>query len=400
MPSLENVRQPMRVTHVITRLIVGGAQENTIASVLGLQRKPGIEARLISGPSTGPEGSLESAFANTPGILTIIPELVRPIHPWKDYAAWRKLVAAFQQQKPDIVHTHSGKAGILGRLAAARAGVPLIVHTIHGPSFGPFQSGVANHLFRHAEKRAGAVTSHFITVADAMRDQYLAAGIGRQQDYTRIFSGFSLEPFLRATNDRDLRARWGIGVDDIVIGKIARLFKLKGHEDLLLVAPALLRKQPRIKFLLVGDGPWRRRFEREVRRMGLEGRFVFTGLVPPADIPRLAGIMDVLVHLSRREGLPRALPQAMAAGKPVVAYDCDGASEVCLDGDTGVLLCPGDVAGLHASLERLAGDAGLRERLGRRGREFVRGRFPVERMVDDLYALYMKLAEQRAGSAT
>jgi glycosyltransferase involved in cell wall biosynthesis len=389
----------MRVTHVITRLIVGGAQENTIASVLGLDGRAGVEARLISGLSSGPEGSLESAFVNHPGLLTIIPELVRPIHPWEDYAAFRRLVAIFREQKPDIVHTHSGKAGVLGRLAAARAGVPVIVHTIHGPSFGSFQSGAANLLFRSAERRAGAVTSHFVTVADAMRDQYLAAGIGRPQDYTRIFSGFPLEPFLRATNDQNLRARWGIGADDTVIGKIARLFKLKGHEDLFAVAPALLRKFPHIKFLLVGDGPWRSRFEGMAREMGLGDRFIFTGLVPPADIPRMAGIMDALVHLSRREGLPRALPQAMAAGKPVVAYDCDGAREVCLDGDTGLLLHPGDTAALGASLDRLAGDAALRQRLGERGREFVRERFPVERMVDDLYALYMKLADQRAGSA-
>jgi glycosyltransferase involved in cell wall biosynthesis len=239
-----------------------------------------------------------------------------------------------------------------------------------------------------------------VTVADAMRDQYLAAGIGRYQDYTRIFSGFPLEPFLHATNDQGLRARWGIGAEDIVIGKIARLFKLKGHEDLFAVAPTLLRKSPQIKFLLVGDGPWRSRFERHAREMGLGSRFIFTGLVPPADIPQLAGIMDVLVHLSRREGLPRALPQAMAAGRPVVAYDCDGAREVCLDGDTGLLLRSGDTAALGASLERLACDASLRQRLGERGREFVRERFPVERMVDDLYALYMKLADQRAGSAT
>ena len=135
----------MRVTHVITRLIVGGAQENTIASVLGLRAKPGVEVDLVAGPTLGPEGSLESRFAGGyPGLLTVVPQLVRPLHPWKDALAWKKLTELFRARRPQIVHTHSGKAGILGRLAAARAGVPIIIHTIHGPSFGPFQGPLAN----------------------------------------------------------------------------------------------------------------------------------------------------------------------------------------------------------------------------------------------------------------
>jgi glycosyltransferase involved in cell wall biosynthesis len=390
----------MRVTHVITRLIVGGAQENTIASVMGLRAKPGVDVRLISGPSPGPEGSLESSFAQTPDLLTILPELVRPIHPWKDLLAWRRLTHMFRDQKPDLVHTHSGKAGILGRIAAARAGVPSIVHTIHGPSFGPFQGRVANRLFRAAERRAAAVTTRFVTVADAMTEQYLAAGIGRREDYTRILSGFPLEPFLSATNDLALRRRWGIHADDVVIGKIARLFKLKGHDDLFHIAPGLVRNRPGIKFLLVGDGPWRKRFEEQARSLCLSQNFIFTGLVPPAEVPSLVGIMDIVVHLSLREGLPRALPQALAAGRPVVAYDCDGAREVCLDGKTGLLLRAGDLNGLTAALDHLVADAGLRARLGRRGRDFVRERFSVERMVDDLYALYMKLwVQNRAAMA-
>src|SRR5205823_12270192 len=116
---------------------------------------------------------------------------------------------------------------------------------------------------------------------------------------------------------------------DIVVGKIARLFKLKGHDDLIAVAPGLVRDCPRIKFLLVGDGEWRGRLENKVRAIGLEKHFVFTGLVPPEKVPQLIGIMDIVAHLSSREGLPRALPQGMAAGRPVVAYNCDGASEVC-----------------------------------------------------------------------
>jgi glycosyltransferase involved in cell wall biosynthesis len=384
----------MRVAHVITRLIIGGAQENTIASVLGLRQRAGLDVQLISGPTTGAEGSLEPLLANCPGILTVVPELVRPLHPLKDWLALGRLTELFRTNQPDIVHTHSGKAGILGRLAAARAGVPVIVHTIHGPSFGAFQGAPANLLFRSAERYAGRVTTHFVVVADAMKEQYLAAGIGRPQDYTRIFSGFELEPFVSARNDLEFRRRLGFAPEHVVVGKLARLFKLKGHEDLLAIAPELLRDCPEVRFLLVGDGPGRDRFEQEVRTRNLEKYFVFAGLVQPESVPKLVGIMDILVHLSAREGLPRALPQALAAGKPVIAYDCDGTTEVCRQNETGFLLAPGDRAGLKARLQQLARDEGLRRRLGLAGRRMVQERFAVQRMVDELHALYVRLVPQ------
>jgi glycosyltransferase involved in cell wall biosynthesis len=380
----------MRVAHVITRLIVGGAQENTIASVLGLREKPDLEVSLISGLTSGPEGSLEPRVAQIPGLLTIVPELIRPISPWRDWLALRKLTALFRTQRPDIVHTHSGKAGVLGRLAAHAAGVPVIIHTIHGPSFGPFQGLLANFAFRVAERRAGRVTTHFVSVANAMTEQYLAAGIGKPEQYTRIFSGFDLEPFLNAKNDPTLRAKLGIGPDDFVIGKVARLFEHKGHEDLFEIAPTLALTYPHLKFLLVGDGNLRPRFERLAQQY-LPGQCIFTGLVPPGEVPALIGIMDVLVHLSRREGLARTLPQALAASKPIIAYDCDGAREVCRDGETGFLLKAGDTQRLMDRLEQLAFDSQLRECFGARGRELVKDCFPVQRMVDELHALYLRL---------
>lgn len=378
----------MRITHVITRLIIGGAQENTLSSVLGLRQKPGLEVKLVSGPAIGPEGSLESLDPE----LILVPHLVRPVHPVNDLLALRELERLFRRTKPDVVHTHSGKAGVVGRMAAARAGVRVIVHTIHGPSFGSFQGVVPNFIFRGAERRAARVTTQFITVADAMTDQYLAAGIGRRELYTTIFSGFDLGPYLSARNDLAFRAKLGIAADDIVIGMIARLFKLKGHDDLITAAPEIVQRNPRVKFLLVGDGEWRGRLESKAHALGLEKHVVFAGLIPPDEVPRYVGIMDALVHLSLREGLPRALPQALAAGKPVIAYDCDGAKEVCIDNETGFLLRPGDLNGLIERVSRLANDAPLREGLGRAGREFVRERFSVEQMVDQLHSLYLKLA--------
>lgn len=390
----------MRVAHVITRLIVGGAQENTVASVLGLREKPGVEVSLISGPTTGPEGSLEYLLPPTDSFFQVIPDLIRPIHPWHDAAALVSLTRQFRRRRPDIVHTHSGKAGFLGRLAARRAGIPFIVHTIHGPSFGPFQGRFTNAALRCAERRAGRLTTHFVSVSDAMTRQYLAAGIGLQEQYTRIFSGFDLSPFLSARNNPELRNRLGIGEDDFVIGKIARLFKLKGHEDLLAVAPQLIREFPQVKLLLVGDGPWRGRFEAAAAAPDLAGHVIFAGLVPPGAVAEYVGIMDMVAHLSQREGLARALPQALAAAKPVIAYDCDGAAEVCFDDETGFLVKPGHHSRLIDRIRQLIRSPELRSQFGARGRELVREHFPVQRMVDRLHALYLKLIAERGTSAS
>ncbi len=384
----------MRVTHVITRLIVGGAQENTIASVLGLRARAGLEVDLVAGPTTGAEGSLQATVEQA-GCLTLVPELIRAVRPWTDWLAYRRLTQLFRQRRPHIVHTHSGKAGILGRLAARKAAVPIVIHSIHGPSFGPFQGMAANLAFTAAERRAGRVTDHFVVVAEAMARQYLAAGIGRPEQYTRIFSGFDLGSFLTARRDPELASTLGLREDDFVVGKIARLFELKGHDDVFAIAPELVRRVPRAKFLIVGDGPWRRRFEDLARNAGLADRFIFTGLVPPSEVGRFVALMDCLIHLSRREGLPRALPQAMAAGKPVLAYDCDGAGEVCRDGETGFLIQPDDHATLLKRLATMANEPELRGRLGTAGREFVRDRFTIERLVEDQHALYLRLAAGR-----
>ncbi len=388
----------MRVTHLITRLVIGGAQENTLATLSGLRRQPGVEVKLIAGPTIGPEGSLEDAarniFQSQPADFTIVPELVRPVHPLKDFVALRKLEKLLREQQPDLVHTHSGKAGILGRLAARRAGVPIIVHHIHGPSFGPFQGALANVVFTAAEKYAAQVTDHFFCSAGAMTRLYLAADIGRPEQFTRIFSGFDLQPFIQATNDPALRQRLGLDGTHFVIGKIGRLFRLKGHADLIEAFARMLPQVPHARLLLVGDGILRGELEQQVRRLGLDGKVIFTGLVPPAEVARYVGIMDCLAHLSYREALSRALPQALAAGKPVVAYDFDGADEVCLENQTGFMVRTGDIDAAAQRLIRLARDPALRERFGRAGTAFVRENFAIEKMVADQYAVYQQLLQR------
>ncbi len=183
-----------------------------------------------------------------------------------------------------------------------------------------------------------------------MAKLYLAAGIGQPSMFTRIFSGFHLEPFLQATNDLALRRQLGLAENDFVIGNIGRLFRLKGHADLITAFAGMLPRVPHARLLLVGDGLLRGELETQARSLGLAGKVVFTGLVPPGEVARYVGIMDCLAHLSYREALSRALPQALAAGKPVVAYDFDGADEVCLENETGFVVPTGDTA---AAAQRL-----------------------------------------------
>jgi len=385
----------MRVTHIITRLVVGGAQENTLATIQGLRQKSGLDVKLISGPTTGPEGSLEPEAAKIPGLLTLVPELVRPVSPLNDFIARRKLEKILRAQKPDIVHTHSGKAGILGRLAAKSAGVPIIIHHIHGPSFGNFQGTLANFIFTTAEQHAAKVTDHFFCSAAAMTRLYLTAGIGQPEMFTRIFSGFNLEPFLNARNDLALRQQLGLDANHFVIGKVGRIFRLKGHADLVTAFAKILPQVPHARLLFVGDGLLRGEIENQIRALGLDGKVIFAGLVRPAEVARHVGIMDCLAHLSYREALSRALPQALAAGKPVVAYDFDGADEVCLENKTGFIVRTGDTDTAALRLVQLANDPALRENFGRTGTAFVRENFSVEKMVDDQYHVYLKLAAER-----
>ena len=390
----------MRVTHIITRLVLGGAQENTLSTLRGLRAKPDVEVELISGPTSGPEGSLENEAReifsdSTKNDFVIIPELIRPVHPLKDFIALRKLEKILCAQRPDIVHTHSGKAGILGRLAAKRAGVPIIIHHIHGPSLGNFQGALANLVFTAAERYAARITDHFYCSATAKTKLNLSAGIGRPEMFTRIFSGFNLEPFLNATSDLTLRKSLGLDDNHFVIGKIGRIFRLKGHADLLRAFARIAPQISHARLLFVGDGNLRGEMEKLARDLGLADKVIFTGLVPPNEVARYVGIMDCLAHLSYREALSRALPQALAAGKPVVAYDFDGADEICLENQTGFIVRTGDTAAAAECLLQLANAPALRENFGCAGKTFVRENFTIEKMVTDQYTVYQKLAAER-----
>jgi len=388
----------MKICHVITRLIVGGAQENTISTVKGLVKK-GHSVALVIGPTAGPEGSLVPEVEKEKGVeLIVIKELVREINPLLDIICFLKLFFFFRNRRYDIVHTHSAKAGILGRIAAKLGWrQTIVIHTIHGPSFHSFQSALLNFIYITAEKIAGIFTDRFICVGEVMKERYLKAGIGKEEQYKVIYSGFDIKPYLETGKIREeIRNRLGIRENEKVIGMVGRLFYLKGQDYLLRAFAEVVKEYPDVKLLLVGDGILKGELETYAREKDIISKVIFTGLVSPDEVPGYISVMDILAHTSLREGLPKAVAQGFAGGKPVVAFDVDGAKELVLNGKTGYLIPPGDTALLKEKLLFLLKNPEESYKMGEAGREIVKERFPVEKMVDRIEKVYIELSSPEA----
>lgn len=377
-------------------MIVGGAQENTLLNCLDLIRMFGDEVLLVTGPAQGPEGDLLSQGRGGELRVEYVDSLIRPIHPMQDWKAVSQLRKTIRQFGPDVVHTHSAKGGLLGRVAAHAESVPAIIHTVHGAPFHPYQSALARVFFQACERWASRRCDRLISVADAMTDLMVSARVAPREKFTTIYSGMDVEPFVNANVQRAAtRQEFGFTDEHIVIGKIARLFHLKGHDDVLEAARSLIESCPTVRFLWVGDGILKEPLVQRMEQLGIRDHFVLTGLVPPSEVPRMIGAMDILVHASYREGLARALPQALIAGKPVVSYDCDGAREVVTP-ETGFLVPAGDRHGLGQGLRRLVQAADLRTRMGRAGQDRFTDQFRHQTMTRQVRELYERvLASKR-----
>ena len=390
----------MRVAHLITRLIVGGAQENTLLTCEDLLRTYGDDVLLITGPGLGPEGSLEEE-AQRRGIPSVVlPELRREIHPLRDWQSYFAIRAAIEKFQPAVVHTHSGKAGLLGRQAAWSLGVPAIVHTVHGAPFHAYQGRVGRGVLKACERHAAKRCHKLVCVADALTDQLVQTGVAPREKFTTVYSGMKVEPLLAADELRyATRARLGYSDEQLVVGKIARLFQLKGHDDLIAAAAQLCPRIPNLRFLLVGDGLLRAELEAKIAALGLTDRFQFTGLVPPVEIPGLIAATDMVVHCSLREGLARVLPQALIVGRPVVSYDIDGAREVVIPGNTGYLLPPRDIAELVRAIFELCASEAMRQSFAAAGRALCEPRFDHRHASLQLRNLYEQLLAEKAKSS-
>jgi glycosyltransferase involved in cell wall biosynthesis len=382
----------MNIVHVITRLIIGGAQENTLLTCEGLRAR-GHQVTLVTGPALGPEGQLLSRAQKGGYRVEVLDQLRREVHP-RDWRACRRLKELLGQLRPDVVHTHSSKAGILGRQAAyslrrGGLGEMKIVHTIHGLPFHRYGSRIRNAVYVALERRAARQSDAIISVADAMTRQALSAGVGRPEQYVTIYSGMEIRDFLdRPAGVEEFRRGLGLDENSILVTQVSRLAELKGHDYILDAAFGI--DDPRIHFCFVGDGRRRGDIQIRIHQLGLAGRVHLTGLAPPEQVPLVMHACDILVHCSLREGLARTLPQAMLAGKPVVAFDVDGAREAVSE-RTGILLEPGDLPGLKLAISTLAESPQLRRSLGQAGRQLASSRFDHDLMVERIEQLYLRL---------
>ena len=359
-----------RVFHLITRLLKGGAEAKTIETVLGLD---GYEFVVGHGAEYDPEqvSRLEAA-----GIETQRFRSIRHYNPVTAVPALGAVARYIRREEFDIVHTHSTEAGVIGRFAAALAGVPAIVHTVHGVPFASDRNDALEWFVLQCEHRAAKRIDRLITNADAIAEDYLSRGIGRPEQYTTVYSGIDLDRF------RGVEPAGDVSGDGVRVVMIGRLADGKGFEDLL---AAVDRMEADLSVYLVGDGPLRESLVAEIEDRGLSETVHMLGY--REDVPAILAASDVAVLPSYREGTPRVLTEAMASGLPVVATDIAGIPEQISDGENGFLIEPGDIDALVDRLEQLTSDPALREEFGTAGRDRVE-RFSVESMLADLEGVY------------
>lgn len=376
----------IRVLHIITRLIRGGADENTVFTVEGMDPER-YESHILGG-----RGSEVSGFsAKVQECTTVMPELVRNPHPWNDMVALIKTTRMIRRGNYDIVHTHTAKGGFIGRLAARLAGVPHVVHTLHGVTFHDHIPGPVRRLYILLERYAARHCDVMITVGEDVKRKYIEESIGRPERYITIPSGMDTRAFEDARNDptgaRDeVRAEFGFGESDLVLGMVSRLEPRKGYRFLLEAMSRLAPDFPHLKLLIVGEGDDHSELEHLVRNRGLQERVVFAGY--RADVARAISAFDVAALTSLWEGLPRVLVQYSLLEKPIVTFEVEGSREIIDDGVNGYVVPLKDVDALVDRLRRVIGSEDLRTEFGRLSREKVLGRWDVDRMVEQIADVY------------
>lgn len=390
----------MRILHIITRLVRGGAQQNTVMCC-GAQVSNGHEVHLAYGPIYGPEGSLLEEAQATGATLHEVPTLLREVQLKVDRQAQRDLRKLIREVQPDVVHTHSSKAGYLGRLAAWAEGVPAVVHTVHGLPFHGRNWPWKNWIYIAAEHRAARKCHAIVGITEAMVKAFRHRLIGRKQQFSVIPSGvdvaeFSLEGEAREQARKEVREKYGIAEDGKVIGIVARLDPYKGHDDIMNMLPRVRQIFPDLKCFFIGDGFYRTQLERRIGFSSLNETIILTGMLSQDEVKKHLAAMDCMVLPSYQEGQGRALVEALLCGCPIVAYRTGGIPEVCIHDQTGKLVRRGNVAGLVKAvtymLQNPAGAAAMAEA----GRQHMIEHFSSQVMFDRLEKLYAELLRQNA----
>jgi glycosyltransferase involved in cell wall biosynthesis len=372
-----------RVFHVITKLELGGAQKVTLMTLERLPRDL-YDLTLV----TGPEGLLVDWANRIPALNRIwLPSMIRDVSPLHDAHTLIELWRLFRRERPQVVHTHSSKAGILGRWAAKLAGVPVIFHTAHGFGFNDFQRPIVRRLYVWLERLTTKITTKLVVVSYANAEKGEKSQVFRRGDWILCRDAISVDQFIQPGPRRNRLAEWNIPQDKIVIGMVACLKPQKSPVDFVDVAARVLRERQDVHFLMAGDGELRSDVEQRIRTLGIGGHITLLGWMRESEMPELYRNLDIVVLTSLWEGLPCVFSEAMAVELPIVATNVDGAREAIVDGENGFLHEPHDIEGMARSVLKLTADPDLRRVMGQRGRSRVM-EFDISTSVSNLEAAY------------
>jgi glycosyltransferase involved in cell wall biosynthesis len=385
--------EPIRILRVIARLNMGGPALHVAYLASGLESR-GYRTTLVAGSLARGEGSM-SFVAEELGVPVVhVPHLSREISVAADALSVYHLVRTIRRERPHILHTHTAKAGAVGRIAALLAGdarPPIVVHTFHGHVLQGYFSGAKAAFFRLVERRLAASTTRLVAVSPEVRDDLVELGVAGPEKFAVVRLGIELERRTGATSDarRELRRLFGIPADGFVVGWIGRMTAVKRLPLVLEGFRRLLELGVDATLCLVGAGPDRDEAERLAHRLGVMKHCLFVGY--QRDVAPYYEVFDTLLLPSANEGTPVVVIEALAAGRPVVATDVGGVADVVRDGTDGFLVPSGDADALADRLARLAGDPALRRSMGAAGAEDVPARYAVARLLDDMDELYRSL---------
>lgn len=387
---------PLSIVHIITRFIRGGADENTLLTCNG-QAAAGHRVHLIVGAETHPA---IIARLDERVVLHLMPELLRQIHPWKDLLAFWKCVALLRSIRPDIVHTHESKAGIVGRWAAWISGVPGIVHGVHILAFVG-NAGISGPFYRLVERCTAPITNAFVDVSEGMKAECVKAGIGNEACHFVIPSGMDIDAFRSATPP----VQWSEVIDEALLAPelkqqspqfvllASALEPRKRVIEFVSVFADVIREEPRAVLLICGDGPLMPALVQRIRDLGLAGRVLPLG--HRGDLERLIALSDLCVHAAEREGLPRVIVQFVAGGKPVITTDLSGIDQIVVPGVNGHVVPSADLSKMRPHIVDMLLDLEKRVEMGRQSRSIDLSSWDTDHMVSAIERVYLDLKSGR-----
>jgi len=391
----------IKVVHIITRFDQGGSAENTFLTVRGLDKNRydvtlvrglSLESNMNGAEKQVVEERLAEASRCDVKVITI-PELVRRVDPLRDVKAFVSLVRIIRRERPIIVHTHTSKAGLLGRLAAFLCRVPVIVHTPHGHVFWGYFASWKTSLFILLERVFACLTDRIVTLTNQERKDHLDVRIGREDQFRTIHSGVELRKYFGSGVDpRSVKEALGIPRDALVVGTVGRLIPIKGSNFLIEAAGEVIKEKPETVFVFLGEGELQKQMEERALQLGIRDRVKFLGWRP--DVPAIMSTFDVFAFPSLNEGMGKALVEAMALGKPVVASNVSGIRDLVVNGENGFFVPPAQPELLAKRITYLLENPQVRQAFGTAGRRMAGG-YSADSMVEKIDQLYLSLLTEK-----